>query len=68
MFQLIDVAKGGGLAQVIADWEVGKPGAFGKGIKTTLIAFLVSGTAPGILKGTVKPISNVVEETFTIGK
>lgn len=68
VFQLTDVAKGNGLAQVIADWEVGKPGAFGKGIKTTLIAFLVAGTAPGIVKGTVKPISNVVEETFTIGK
>ena len=68
VFQLTDVAKGNGLAQVIADWEVGKPGAFGKGSKTTLIAFLVSGTAPGIVTGTVKAISNVVEETFTIGK
>jgi hypothetical protein len=68
VFQLTDVAKSGGLAQVIADWEVGKPGAFGKGSKTTLVAFLVAGTAPGILKGTVTPISNVVEETFTIGK
>ncbi len=68
VFQLTDVARGNGLAQVIADWEVGKPGAFGKGKKTTLIAFLVSGTAPGIVTGTVKPISNVVKETFTIGR
>ncbi len=68
VFQLTDVARSGGLAQVIADWEVGKPGAFGKGKKTTLIAFVVSGTAPGIVTSSVKPISNIVEETFTIGK
>jgi hypothetical protein len=68
VFQLTDVAKGAGLAQVIADWEVGKPGAFGKGIKVTLVAFLVSGTAPGIVRSTAKAISNIVEETFTIGK
>ena len=67
MFQLTDVASTHGLAEVFADWEVGKPGAFGKGTKTTLIAFLVAGTAPGIVTGSVTPISNVVHETFTIG-
>jgi hypothetical protein len=67
VFQLTDVANNHGLAQVLADWEVGKPGAFGDGSPTTLTAFLVSGTAPGILSGTVHPISNVVRETFTIG-
>ena len=67
VFQLTDVASSHGLAQVFADWEVGKPGAFGKGTKTTLTAFLVAGTAPGIVTGSVRPISNVVHETFTIG-
>ena len=67
VFQLTDVANSHGHAQVFADWEVGKPGAFGTGTKTTLIAFLVSGTAPGIVTGSVTPISNVVKETFTIG-
>jgi hypothetical protein len=68
VFQLTDIVKGGGLTAVIADWEVGKPGAFGKGTKTTLTAFLVSGQAPGIVKGSLKPISNEVKETFWIGK
>lgn len=68
VFQLTDVVKGGGLTAVIADWEVGKPGAFGKGIKTTLTAYLVSGTAPGIVKGSQKRISNEIKETFWIGK
>lgn len=67
VFQLTDVARSHGLAQVFADWEVGKAGAFGENSKTTLTAYLVSGTAPGIVTGTEKPISNVVRETFTIG-
>jgi hypothetical protein len=68
VFQLTDVAKAHNLNQVIADWEVGKPGAFGgPGTKVTLTAFVVNGTAPGIVSGTVHPISNVVRETFEIG-
>jgi hypothetical protein len=68
-FQLTDVVTAHNLKQVIADWEVGKPDVFGKpGTKVTLTAFVLSGTAPGILKGTVHPISNVVRETFWIGK
>jgi hypothetical protein len=67
VFQLTDVASSHGLAQVFADWEVGKPGAFGTGTTTTLTAYLVSGTAPGIVSGSEKPISNVIKETFTIG-
>jgi len=61
------VKSDGGFAEVIADWEVGKAGAFGKGKKVTLIAFLVSGKAPGIVTSKVKPISSIVKETFTIG-
>jgi hypothetical protein len=68
VFQLTDVARSHGLAQVFADWEVGAPNApFGKNAKTTLTAFLVKGTAPGTVTGSEKPISNVVRETFTIG-
>jgi hypothetical protein len=67
VFQLTDVANSHGHNEVFADWEVGKPGAFGDGTQVTLTAFLVRGTAPGIVTGTVNPISNVVHETFTIG-
>jgi hypothetical protein len=67
VFQLTDVARSGGLAQVFSDWEVGKPGAFGQNSQTTLTAYVVKGTAPGIVTGAEKPISNVVRETFTIG-
>jgi hypothetical protein len=68
VFQLTDVARTHGLAQVFADWEVGKPGAFGDGTTTTLTAYLVRGTAPGTVTGSEKPISNVIKETFAIGK
>ena len=67
VFQLTDVAQSNGLAQVFADWQVGKAGAFGQNSTTTLTAYLVKGTAPGIVTGAEKPISNVVSETFTIG-
>jgi hypothetical protein len=67
LFQLTDVARSHGLAQVLADWEVGKPGVFGEGNQVTLTAFLTRGTAPGIVTGAVTPISNVIHETFTIG-
>jgi hypothetical protein len=67
-FQLSDVAKTHNLNQVIADWEVGKADAFGApGTKVTLTAFVVAGTAPGIVTGSVHPISNVIHETFRIG-
>jgi hypothetical protein len=67
VFQLTDVARSYGLAQVFADWEVGKAGAFGTNAKTTLTAYVVNGTALGTVTGSQKPISNVVRETFTIG-
>ncbi len=67
VFQLTDVARSGGLAQVFGDWEVGKAGAFGENSQTTLTAYVVKGTAPGIVTGAQKPISNVFRETFTIG-
>jgi hypothetical protein len=68
VFQLTDVARSHGLNQVIADWTVGKAGLFGApGTKVTLTAFVVSGTAPGVVTGKEHPISNVVRETFRVG-
>lgn len=68
-FQLTDVAKTHNLNQVIADWETRLPGAFGApGTEVTMTAYVVSGTAPGIVNGSVHPISNVIHETFWVGK
>jgi hypothetical protein len=35
--------------------------------QATLTAYVVRGTAPGIVTGNEQPISNVVNETFRIG-
>jgi predicted lipoprotein with Yx(FWY)xxD motif len=67
VFQLNAVSQHQGLRQIFNDWEVSSPGFFGKGTTATLTAYLVSGTAPGVVPATpVHPISNVVRETFTI--
>jgi hypothetical protein len=68
VFQLNSVSRHHGLIRVINDWEVGVPGFFGKNKQATLTAYLVKGTAPGIVTGHEQPISNVVHETFTIGR
>jgi len=68
VFQLNSVSRHSGLIRIINDWEVGVPGFFGKGKPTTLTAYLVKGTAPGIVTGHESPISNVIHETFTIGR
>ena len=67
VFQLNSVSSRNGLTRVINDWEVGVPGFFGKNVRATLTAFLVRGTAPGVVTGHERPISNVIHETFTIG-
>ena len=67
VFQLNSVTSHHGLTRVITDWEVGVPGFFGKNVRATLTAFLVRGTAPGVVTGHERPISNVIHETFTIG-
>ena len=56
-----------GLTRFITDWEVDVPRFFGKNKRATLTAYLVSGTAPGMVTGPERPISNVVRETLTIG-
>jgi hypothetical protein len=45
---------------------VTSPGFFGKNVRATLTAYAVSGTAPAVVTGSEKPISNVVRESFTI--
>jgi hypothetical protein len=67
VFQLNSVTRHHGLNRIINDWEVGVPGFFGTHKQVTLTAYLVSGTAPGMVTGHETPISNVVHETFTIG-
>jgi hypothetical protein len=67
VFQENAVAQSFGQQQVFTDWEVGKPGLFGTNTQTTLTAYVVAGTAPGIVTGNEQRISNVVRETFTIG-
>ena len=67
MFQLNSVSRHHGLTEIINDWEVGQPGFFGTNQRVTLTAFPVRGTAPGIVTGHERPISNVIHETFTIG-
>jgi hypothetical protein len=67
VFQLNAVSRSHGLTQVFNDWTVGSPGFFGKNTQATLTAYVVKGTAPGIVTGDEKPISNVVREKFTIG-
>ena len=63
LFQLNGVADVGGLAETWNTWLVGKP-LFGTG-RSTLTAYLVTGTAPAVVSNT-KPVSNVVHVRFTI--
>jgi predicted lipoprotein with Yx(FWY)xxD motif len=68
VFQLNAVNQRNGRIQTFNDWQVGVPGFFGSGVPTTLTAYVVQGTAPGVIPdGGLTPISNVLHETFTIG-
>jgi predicted lipoprotein with Yx(FWY)xxD motif len=68
VFQLNAVSKHNGLIQTYNDWQVGSAGFFGVNKRTTLTAYVVRGTAPGMVSANgPRPISNVVHETFTIG-
>jgi predicted lipoprotein with Yx(FWY)xxD motif len=66
VFQINDVARMNGLRHTFHSWIVTSPGFFGKNVRATLTAYAVSGTAPAVVTGNEKPISNVVRETFTI--
>ena len=68
VFQLNAVNRHNGRIQTFNDWQVGVPGFFGSNVPSTLTAYVVEGTAPGVIPaGGLTPISNVVRETFTIG-
>jgi hypothetical protein len=67
VFQLNAVNRQHGLTQTFNDWQVGVPGFFGQNTQTTLTAYAVRGTAPGVVTpGGPAPITNVVHQTFTI--
>jgi predicted lipoprotein with Yx(FWY)xxD motif len=66
VFQINDVSKVNGLKRTFNSWIVSVPGFFGKGVQANLTVFAVNGTAPALITGDEKPISNVVHESFTI--
>jgi predicted lipoprotein with Yx(FWY)xxD motif len=66
VFQINDLSQVKGLTRTFNSWIVTKAGFFGKGTQATLTVYAVNGTAPALISGTEKPISNVVLETFTI--
>jgi predicted lipoprotein with Yx(FWY)xxD motif len=66
VFQINDVTTAKGLTRTFNSWIVTVPGFFGKAKQATLTVYAVDGTAPALIRGTEKPISNVVLETFTI--
>src|SRR5882757_4178367 len=55
VFQLNSVTSHHGRTEVLNTWEVGSPGFFGQGVHATLRAFIVKGTAPGMVTGHEKP-------------
>jgi predicted lipoprotein with Yx(FWY)xxD motif len=67
VFQLNAVNRHDGRIQTFNDWQVGSAGFFGTNVPSTLTAYVVQGTAPGVIPaGGLTPISNVLKETFTI--
>ena len=66
VFEINDVTRSRGLEHTFHSWIVSSPGFFGKGQRVTLTAFAVNGTAPALITGNERPVSNVVTETFTI--
>ena len=66
VFQVNDVSRSSGLRRTFNSWIVTSPGFFGKAKRATLTVYAVNGTAPALVTGNERPISNVVRETFTI--
>jgi hypothetical protein len=66
VFQINDVARLNGLKRTFNSWIVSSPGFFGRDADVTLTVYAVNGTAPAVVTGNEKPISNVVRENFTI--
>jgi predicted lipoprotein with Yx(FWY)xxD motif len=66
VFQINDVSKVQGLRRTFNSWIVAVPGFFGQNVQATLTVYAVNGTAPALITGSERPISNVVRESFTI--
>ena len=66
VFQINDIAETNGKISTFNSWIVTKAGFFGKATTATLTVYAVNGTAPAVVTGNEKPISNVVRENFTI--
>jgi predicted lipoprotein with Yx(FWY)xxD motif len=66
VFQVNDISRARGLKRTFNSWIVTVPGFFGKATRATLTVYAVNGTAPALVTGNERPISNVVRETFTI--
>ena len=66
VFQINDVSKVRGLKRSFNSWIVSVPGFFGKGVRANLTLYAVNGTAPALITGNERPISNVVRESFAI--
>jgi predicted lipoprotein with Yx(FWY)xxD motif len=66
VFQINDIATTKGRIHTFNSWIVTSAGFFGKATTATLTVYAVNGTAPAVVTGTEKPISNVVRENFTI--
>ena len=66
VFQVNDVAKANGRLRSFNSWIVTSAGFFGKAKQAALTVYAVDGTAPAVVTGNEKPISNVVRENFTI--
>jgi predicted lipoprotein with Yx(FWY)xxD motif len=66
VFQINDITKTSGLTRTFSSWIVSAPGFFGKATAATLTVYAVNGTAPALITGNEKPMSNVVRENFTI--
>jgi len=66
VFQINDVTRTNGRIRTFNSWIVTSAGFFGKATTATLTVYAVDGTAPAVVTGNEKPISNVVRENFTI--
>jgi predicted lipoprotein with Yx(FWY)xxD motif len=66
VFQINDVTQAKGLMRTFNSWIVTRAGFFGQNVTATLTVYAVDGTAPALITGSEKPISNVVRESFTI--
>jgi hypothetical protein len=68
VFQVNAVTRSNGLRRTWNDWQVTSPGFFGQNKNATLTVYAVEGTAPdAVPAGGLRPISNVVRQTFRIG-